>query len=268
MNSILVFDKGKYEPIVISLRKDDTIDDVILNLSDVGFGENVSDSITSILPSSLQEKIEYLARVFIKIQDSKEFVIFRDQGTLIQNGDISWWLIKALDLIRDELTIGIVTSSSIRYNSKSNKDCYIEQISELDSSSKLKLLDVLSQENKIILDREDIKFFENIITGHPLQIIFCVQKIVNESLEEVKDHSYIISDFLSKSTIKIIDKYLSLLHYDEEMTEKFLSYLAFLSSYSNIPISEVIRINRLDKDYEVFYQNLLFRQKTNGFITF
>ena len=204
----------------------------------------------------MEEKISLLGVILTQIQNSREFVIFRDNGVLIQHGEVVWWLAKALSAIRNELTIGIVSYYNVHKNSTS-RDCYIERIDELDESGKLKLLDKLSKINELFLDRDDIKFFQKIVTGHPLQIIFCIEKIKRESLAEVKNKSYEISEFLSNSTIKIIDKYLGLLKYNDDKKRKFLSYLAFLANYSNIPINEVIEVNKLDKDYEIFYHDLI-----------
>ena len=204
----------------------------------------------------MDEKIKLLSSMLSQIQNSKEFVIFRDNGALIQQQEVIWWLAKSLEPIRKELTIGIASYYNVR-KSKTSNDCYIEKINELDESGKLKLLDKLSKVHNLTLDRDDIKFFQNIVTGHPLQIIFCIEKIKRESLEEVKANSSEIREFLSDSTIKIIDKYLALLNYKHEKKEKFLSYLAFLASYSNIPIAEVLEINKLDKDYKTFYFDLL-----------
>lgn len=245
-----------YEPIIINIDNNDSIDVVISKLIDSGFGDVECASIKEINALSMDEKISLLSSIFSQVQDSKEFIIFRDNFTLIQQGEVVWWLSKALSNIRSELTIGIVSHFNVRKSSTS-RDCYIQSIEELDESGKLKLLDKLSKANNLSLEREDVRFFKDIVTGHPLQIIFCIEKIKRESLEEVKRSSYEIKDFLSDSTIKIIDKYLALLKYDAIKKEKFLSYLAFLANYSNIPITEVLKVNKLDKEYESFYHDLL-----------
>lgn len=245
-----------YEPIVINVDLNDSIDVILSKLIDNGFGDSSESSMKEINALSMDEKVAFLTSIFSQIQNSKEFVIFRDNGTLIQHGEVVGWLADALGGIRNELTIGIVSIYNV-HKSNTSRDCYIEKIAELDESGKLKLLDQLSKSNGLSLDREDIRFFKNIVSGHPLQIIFCVEKIKRESLEEVKRSSFEIKDFLSDSTIKIIDKYLALLNYDAERRKKFLSYLAFLAGYSNIPIAEVLDINKLDPDYDVFYHDLL-----------
>lgn len=245
-----------YEPIVVNIDINDSIDVVLSKLIDNGLGDTNGSSIKQINAMSMEQKISLLSSILAQVQDSKEFVIFRDNHTLIQQGEVVWWLSKALSTIRSELTIGIVSNFNVRKSNNSN-DCYIQRIEELDESGKLKLLDKLSKANDLTLEREDIRFFKDIVTGHPLQIIFCIEKIKRESLEEVKRASYEIKDFLSDSTIKIIDKYLALLKYDSKKKEKFLSYLAFLANYSNIPIAEVLEVNKLDEDYEAFYHDLL-----------
>lgn len=244
-----------YDPLVLTMDANDSLDVMISKLIDCGFGDE-NYTIQKINLLKMEEKISLLGVILTQIQNSREFVIFRDNGVLIQHGEVIWWLAKALSAIRNELSIGIVSYYNVHKNSTS-RDCYIERIDELDESGKLKLLDKLSKINELFLDRDDIKFFQKIVTGHPLQIIFCIEKIKRESLAEVKNKSYEISEFLSNSTIKIIDKYLGLLKYNDDKKRKFLSYLAFLANYSNIPINEVIEVNKLDKDYEIFYHDLI-----------
>lgn len=244
-----------YVPLVITIDTNDSLDVIISKLIDSGFGDEKY-TITKINSLKMDEKISLLEVILTQIQNSREFVIFRDNGVLIQHGEVVWWLAKAMSVIRNELTIGIVSYNNV-HQSSTSKNCYIERIDELDESGKLKLLDKLSKINNLFLDREDIRFFQKIVTGHPLQIIFCIEKIKRESLAEVKSKSYEICEFLSNSTIKIIDKYLGLLKYDDDKKKKFLSYLAFLSNYSNIPINEVIEVNKLDIDYETFYHDLI-----------
>ena len=244
-----------YDPLVLTMDTNDSLDVMISKLIDCGFGDEEY-TIQKINLLKMEEKVSLLGVILTQIQNSREFVIFRDNGVLIQHGEVVWWLAKALSSIRNELTIGIASYYNVHKNSTS-RDCYIERIDELDESGKLKLLDKLSKINDLLLDRDDIKFFQKIVTGHPLQIIFCIEKIKRESLTEVKKKSYEISEFLSNSTIKIIDKYLGLLKYDDDKKRKFLSYLAFLANYSNIPINEVIEVNKLDKDYEIFYHDLI-----------
>ena len=245
-----------YEPMVINIDKNDSIDVVISKLIDCGLGEDDAYPIDFINALSMDKKIEYLSFLFSQIQDLKEFVILRDSGAIVQQGSIVWWMIKALNGIRNELTLGIVSNYRV-HKSIANSSIYIEEINELDTSGKLKLLDKLSKQNGLALDRDDIVFFKDIVTGYPLQIIFCIQKIKKESLAEVKQNSYEIVEFLSDSTIKIIDKYLGLLKYSEEKKTKLLAYLSFLASYANIPISEVLKINKLDSDYGDFYRDLI-----------
>ncbi|MBQ4443648.1 MAG: toll/interleukin-1 receptor domain-containing protein [Alphaproteobacteria bacterium] len=245
-----------YDPIVISLEKNDSIDDVISKLIDNGFGEYNKDYLAEINALSLDDKIKRLESCFKLVQNSKEFIIFRDDDVLIQSGDVVWWLLKSIESIREELTLGIVANQRVR-NNKRTGAFFIKEIPELDNPNKLKLLDKLSKESGLSLGIDDIRFFQNILTGHPLQIHFCIEKILADSLQDVKRKSHEIVEFVAQSTIRILDKYLGLMNFTDDRKNKFLSYLSFLSSYSNIPISEIVEINKLDEDYKDFYNMLL-----------
>lgn len=143
---------------MITIDTNDSLDVIISKLIDSGFGDEKY-TITKINLLKMDEKISLLEVILTQIQNSREFVIFRDSGVLIQHGEVVWWLAKAMSVIRNELTIGIVSYSNVRQSSTS-KNCYIERIDELDESGKLKLLDKLSKINNLFLDREDIRFFQ------------------------------------------------------------------------------------------------------------
>ena len=245
-----------YQPIVINLDSNDTIDILISKLTDIGFSPDGLIDVTRQNEYTLEEKILFLTSQMKKIQNLKEFVIIRDSGSLIKKGELAWWLLKALDKIRNELTIGIVSNFTVKMG-RTHQNCHIENISELNATGKLQLFDKLAKKYNLSLDRDDIRYFQNILNGHPLQILYCIQKIDKNGLEEVKNKSYDIVEFASDSTIKIINKYLNLLNYSNDKKDQFLSYLAFLSNYSNIPVAEVLKINKLNPEYPQFYSDLL-----------
>ncbi|MBR4800617.1 MAG: TIR domain-containing protein [Clostridia bacterium] len=244
-----------YEPIVINIERNDSIDDVISKLFDNGFGEYNDNIIEYVNGLKFDEKISELTRCLMQVQNSREFIIFRDADVLIQNGKIVQWLNQATKGLRPELTFGIVSNQRVHKVTKN--EYYVGEIAELNDTNKLKLLDKLSKDNGVDLDRSDVQFFKNILTGHPLQIIYCIQRIQSESMAEVRKKSHEITEFISKSTSRILDKYLSILSLNEEQKDKFLSYLSFISSYSNIPIAEIIEINKLDPDYQNYYGFLI-----------
>ena len=106
-----------------------------------------------------------------QIQDFKEFVIFKDEGGLIVNQDIIWWLNKAISQIRPELTFGIVSKHHVNSFRLTNADkIFCVDINELDNSNKLRLLQQYAG-----LERDDAIYFSGCVTGHPVHIKYCAR---------------------------------------------------------------------------------------------
>ena len=129
---------------VINLDSNDTIDILISKLTDIGFSPDGLIDITRQNEYTLEEKILFLTSQMKKIQNLKEFVIIRDSGSLIKKGELAWWLLKALDKIRNELTIGIVSNFTVKMG-RTHQNCHIENISELNATGKLQLFDKLAK---------------------------------------------------------------------------------------------------------------------------
>lgn len=245
-----------FEPITLSLNLNDSIEDLIFQLIDVGHGNYELEDMTKINSMSIDEKVECLTKQIKSIQKAREFVIIRDSNTLIQNNEIVWWLEKALKETRNELTIGIVSNFNLRKSSL-DSSVFSAEIKELDKNNTLLLLGKHAESLGLSLDREDLLYFKNILTGSPRQIIYCGNAINEIGLSEVKENSYLITDFSIKSISKLLEGYMLILGYDEAKKEKLYAYISFLAQYPNIPVEEVLAVNKLDESYDEFYKKLL-----------
>lgn len=244
-----------YEPIIIYLDYNESIENLIFKLIDIGYSVDGIEDISEINNLTLDKKINYLTSQLQQMQSMREFVIFRDANVLIQNNEVAWWFNKALKEIRNELTVGIVTNFNVKKNKFS--EIFIEKVNELNYADKLTLLATVAAANKIVLSRDDIKFFEKILTGHPMQIIYCIKMIEEIGLIEVKNKSSILADFASDSIIKLLNRFIQLMNYAEDKQDKLLSYIAFLANYPSVPVSVILEINSLDQEFEEFYHKLL-----------
>lgn len=243
--------KKTYSPILIDFNKNQSIEDMICKLVEAGYGKH---TISSLNGTNFESKINILTSQFKQIQDFKEFVIFKDEGGLIVNQDIIWWLNRVIKGIRPELTFGIVSKHQINPYKLTYKDIiFCEQIGELDSSNKLRLLQHYSE-----LDRNDTLYFKDCLSGHPLHIKYCAQLIEEYGFEETKHKTYLLTQFSANNAIQIIDSALESLSYDtEEQRHLFMGYLAFLATYPNVPVNLVLKINALNENYEVIYHQLI-----------
>ncbi len=64
-----------YEPCIISMKDNDTIDDLIMKLSELGFEEY---SLEDIVTLNLDDKILILSQILKEVQDYREHIIIYD----------------------------------------------------------------------------------------------------------------------------------------------------------------------------------------------
>lgn len=244
--------KKSYSPILIDFNKHQSIEDLICKLVEAGYGK---ETIVSLGKLDFESKINILISQFKQIQDMKEFVIFKDEGGLIVNQDIIWWLNKVVTQIRPELTFGIVSKHHVNSFKLTNSDkIFCVDINELDNSNKLRLLQQYSG-----LDRDDAIYFTGCLTGHPVHIKYCARLIEEYGLEETKSkRTHLLTEFSFQNAIKIIDSALETLTYNtEEQRSLFMGYLSFLATYPNVPVSLVLKVNELNENYETIFHNLI-----------
>ena len=153
--------KRYYEPILLSMSKNNNIEDLILSISDAGFGDYSFDKIVSI--TDMKTKINILVNLFNTIQKYNEIIIIEDDECLITlNGTMCYWLENAIEQSDNGLSV-IITSNINANKFKSQKYKCIEYISlsELSDTDKMGLLRVLANKNNINIKREDGSQHEN-----------------------------------------------------------------------------------------------------------
>ena len=242
--------KPFYNPILIDFNKNQSIEDLICKLVEAGYG---NENYISLAKLDMNSKINILISQFKQIQDFKEFVIIKDDGGLIQNQDLAWWINKVIEKIRTELTFGIVSKQHVNsFRFTNHEKIFCTDITELDNANKLRLLQSYTN-----LDRNDAIFFSNCLTGHPMHIKYCAQLINEYGVTETKNKTYLLTEYSFLNAKKIIDSALEALSYvTDEDKETFRGYLAFLTSYPNVPVELVLRVNKLNEKYEAIYHNL------------
>lgn len=242
--------KPFYNPILIDFNKNQSIEDLICKLVEAGYGH---ENYMSLAKLDMESKINILTSQFKQIQDFKEFVIIKDQGGIIRNQDLAWWINKVIEKIRAELTFGIVSKQHVNsFRFTNHKKIFCVDISELDNANKLRLLQKYAD-----LDRDEAMFFSGCLTGHPMHIKYCAQLINEYGVTETKNKSYLLTEYSFSNAKKIIDSALEALSYaSKEDREIFRGYLAFLTSYPNVPVELVLRVNKLNEKYETIYHIL------------
>ena len=227
-----------YTPPTISIDKLATIEDLIVKLSEVGFGNNTIDDVAKL--SNIEQKIDILVDALTCIQDYKEQVIIYDNGCLInRTGNLVYWFERALNRIRPEATIIIAASYNINmYELRKYSNIFSRPLSTLPYHEWMGLMRVYGQMLNLDLSIKDREYFKDILTGYPPQVRYCVELIKDTSLDEVKNNPHPLTENFSNKVTEMLNSAIP-----DEMREDAYCLLSFLSMYGIVPsnlLSEIL----------------------------
>lgn len=219
-----------YIPPAISLNAFASIEEVIVKLSEIGFGSYSLEEVT-ILPD-MDSKIDVLTSILKSIQGYKEQVVIYDEGCLInRQGELAYWFEKAIAGIRNEVTVIIASRYMVNmYCLKENLSIFAQPLSALSYLEWMGLMRVYAQNNNIELTLDDRAYFKDILTGYPPQILYCVDMMKNTSVEEVKTNPRQIIDAFSPKVTEMLESV-----FQDEIKEDAYGLLAFASWYGIVP---------------------------------
>ncbi|HHD2788652.1 toll/interleukin-1 receptor domain-containing protein [Clostridium perfringens] len=236
--------KPYYFPSSISMKRSDSIEDLIIKISDLGFGSYTLDSLTSII--DMESKIDILATLLEEAQKCKEYIFVDDDMCLVGiDRCMPYWFEKALEKIKNNIVITIATNVKLDFSRYKKKEHIFHiQIDDLEKKQALGLLRAYSQSENIMFEREDILFLKDCLTGYPPQIIFCVDLAKENGIEYVKDNSYKLADFAESKATSILNAIIDPL--DKDIS---FSFLAFLCNCDTVPLSLIYEIKKINTVY-------------------
>lgn len=210
-----------YDYNLITLDKNESIEDFILKLSDLGLG---NDKIGVLLPRmSFEEKINEATRLIRELQDHNEFVFINDYGVIIKpNREMADWFKKVLQQVDSKIVFGIASVYSCR-GVYTNKTVFSTQMPELDSKEIRLLLKDYCQLNGLDLTNNQLKDIANVLSGYPEQVFFAVQMIIDDGIGKTLEHLDEVKAYNDDKSQIILDRFVD--------TESKREFLVFLSSF-------------------------------------
>ena len=244
-----------YTPPTISLDQISSIEDLIIKLSEVGFGDYSIESVSML--SNIDQKIDALVSVLNSIQDYKEQVIIYDSGCLISHtGSIVYWLERALSQIRPEATLIIASQNDVNsYELRNHTNIFSKPLSTLPTHEWMGLMRVYAQSLGLELSREDREYFRDILTGYPPQVKYCVELIKDTSLDEVKNDPHPIVENFSQKVSEMLESAIP-----KDLRNDAFSLLSFICHYGIVPTSLLVEILKTNENYKLAYS--LFKTLT------
>lgn len=218
-----------YTPPTISLQPFDTLDDLIVKLSEIGFGNYFLDNVTSL---DSEKKTEILVEIFSDIQQCNELVLIYDVGCLVTSTRrLPHYLCEALKRVKNQITILIASKYVVSPNFlRDNEFVYAKELTALKKTEILGLLRTYGNSKGVSLTEADKDFFSGSLNGYPLQVKYCIDCIVDSGIEKMRKKPHLIVEAFSSEISTLVDTLCPV-----ESREDYLGLLAFTSAYGIVP---------------------------------
>jgi hypothetical protein len=243
--------KNYYQFLMISLDPNNSIEDFLLKIIDLGF--SASSIEVDLLNKTIDEKIELAVDVLKYLSIQNERLLIEDLGVIVQpSGDITSWFNKIVEKLKhtEYLNFCIASKYKPHYSIQRDDSYYIQDIHELSQDERNGLLKRYSDYSDLNLQRKDLLFFSDLLTGFPEQIFYAVDLIKYEGLFEAKRKSHIIQEYSSEKAKIIVA--------DLESKQNHLDLLYLLSKFDFISYEFLFDIVN-EKEYYPILENFLYR---------
>lgn len=239
-----------YDFPTISLSYQESIEDFIIKLSDLGFTDGTE--IKGLSTKSLEEKIECANRISISIKSIKEIVLVKDDGCIIDyRGNIADWFsrIIASASLYDRIVFLVITKYKTNFESIRNvpSAAYIN-VPELNKQERKGLLRRLIEAYQLDLARSDLEQISQYLTGYPAQVYYAVEIIKHYGFPYLSRNYKLLSDYNEQEVSSLLAKY--------KDDHKVFQILALIGKYDAISITMLYEILESTPDYIPCYEQL------------
>ena len=239
--------KDSYQMPIIYLDYDESLEDFIMKLYDLGFSEKID--LRYLMNKTINEKMLIAIKIINDIQDINEKILIRDNGCIINHrGEMTSWFYDILEEIKDiqKVTFCIISRFRLYIPDLWKKDnIYSVHVSELEKKERNGLLKRYLKFEDIDLDREDIIFISDLLYGYPEQVFLAVNIIKTRGIKYLKDNSYLLVDYNSQKVSTI------LINFKDD--SKSMEFLYLLSEFDYIGYDFIFDI----VEDEEYYSNKL-----------
>lgn len=246
--------KDTYPFSYIVLKEDESIEDCILRLYDLGLMEDYKLDITDLGGKTVDEKEDILADLISNLQNAKEVVIIIDNGCIIgHEGEMVKWFKNIMQSGKVKNKIALLLACKFRYFVKDYRTDRIFDVAipELDVKERNGLLKRYLELEEIELESSQVKDISELLSGFPEQVFFAVTMIKTYGWKYFQEHTVDVVEFNSKKAVIMLKSF-------KDDSDK-MEFLALLASFDYISISYVLAIVDEEKKYvsyiEEFYSN-------------
>ncbi len=239
--------KNSYPFSSISLNYDESIEDFILKLYDLGLTRELD--IRDMMKQPIGDKIQMAVSIIHDIQDQNDILFIEDSGSIINHdGVVAQWFVDLLEhpQIKCQVTFCIVSKFRLKYFGddvaySTREKVFHFGVDELSKVERDGLLGRSLRFEGISLDLEDIRMLSGLLLGFPEQVFFTVSLIKEKGIDYVRKNTYEIVEYNNKKASVVVR--------DIEPDSDKISFLALLSGFDYISIKYIYDVVEGEKQY-------------------
>lgn len=244
--------KDTYPFSTIVLQSDESIEDCILKLYDLGLVTGLDISLKNIVKLNMDEKINLFIQLIVELQKNKEIIFIVDNGCIVSyEGKVATWFVNAIQNSSIKNKVTFLLACQFRYFRNDYNADYIYSIAlpELDVKERNGLLKRCLELEGIDLNIEQIKIVSGLLSGYPEQVFFAVMMIKEHGWDFFFNNSNDVANFnFQKAAIMLQD-----VRKDTEL----MDFLVLISSFDYISIGYILSvtsdINKYTQYVELLY---------------
>lgn len=245
-----------YDFPTISLSYQESIEDFILKISDLGFSDECN--LASLSLMTIEKKIAFAANLGKEIAKISEIVLIKDDGCIVDyRGNIADWFKEILTKhgSLDRIVYVIITKYKMNFESVRNLQIvsYLN-VPELNQQERKGLLRRLAEANQLDISRQQMEEISSYLTGYPAQVNYAIEIIKQKGYPFLVRNFKLLSDYNEQEVSSILEKH--------QQNPKVMQILALVARYDAISIEMLYRIFEDTPEYcecyDALYQESFF----------
>ena len=246
---------GSYPFPEFSMNYDESIEDFILKVYDLGFEEEMD--LSGLFTKTMSEKVDIAAKLVSTMQKASDIIFIEDGGSIIsQDGICAEWFTKVLEHYSVVKKFSVCIAAKYRLHafpentSFATKDkIYTIDVAELNKKERDGLLSRYLQFENMELELDDMRLISGLLSGYPEQVFYSVSIIKEKGIDYLRRNTNEIVEFNSKKASILLKEY--------EGNQEKLSVLAMLSLFDYVSLNMIRSIVDDNAHYMGFVDEFL-----------
>lgn len=225
--------RQSYDYNLITLEKHESIEDLILKISDLSSGRADPSKIALM---SMDEKVSLAVELIKDMQAHNEYIFINDEGVIVRpNSEMAEWFQDILSKIEPKLVLCVASIYNLHMRN-TLEAVFSCQMKELSKNERRLMLKECCKLEDIDISCEDLKTISSILSGYPGQVFYAVQMIKDDGVRTTLNQLHEVKEYADTRSQTVIERYAS--------SEDEQDFLVFLASF------DFVGYEILDKVYE------------------